>query len=39
VAGGAGTGIVDFMRDIREKEEAWWGDMRECWFQRGAAVQ
>jgi hypothetical protein len=38
LAGGAGTEIVEFMRDVKGKKGAWWRDVRECWFQRGAAV-
>jgi hypothetical protein len=39
LGGEARNEIREFMRDMKEKQGAWWRDVRECWFNRGAAVQ
>jgi hypothetical protein len=31
--------IVQFMKDMKTKKGAWWKDVREVYFNRGAAVQ
>lgn len=39
LTGGARREIVQSMKDMQTKKGAWWKDVREVWFNKGAAVQ
>jgi hypothetical protein len=39
LAGDGRAEIVQFMKDMKNRKGAWWKDVREVWFSRGAAVQ